>query len=81
MAGFDHVLHLAEYLVKLQPVSGIALTVTQEHYICYLWSKLHDFDKKRTEYPPIYQDKQNTGRFKAKTPKRGVVPGVVSTKR
>ncbi|KAK7922385.1 hypothetical protein WMY93_009287 [Mugilogobius chulae] len=76
--GFKEVQDLADYLFKMKDHS-LALTNEEASEIIALWSHLQDYDKKRTVYPPRYQETLSKGRFRAT--KKNVAPGVESTRR
>ncbi|KAK7940034.1 hypothetical protein WMY93_003360 [Mugilogobius chulae] len=71
--GFKEVQDLADYLFKMKDHS-LALTNEEASEIIALWSHLQDYDKKRTVYPPRYQETLSKGRFRAT--KKNVAPGV-----
>lgn len=78
IGGWNHVAHLADYLVALQ---GLSLSSLQVDAIVKLYDNLDDFDKQRTTFSPRCRNKQTQGRFKTSRKRCNVTPGVESTKR
>lgn len=68
---------LADYLATL---SGISMTKEETDEILNRYYRLHQYDKKRTQFSPRHKKKLTQGRFK---PRRAstITPGVESTQR
>ena len=78
--GYDHVVHLAQYLVELRHAAELALTNVQANEVIRRWQMLHQYDKAKLVNAQRFQ-RQSTGRFKTSKKKSGVAPGVESTTR
>ena len=76
--GWDQVDKLTDHLLTFV---NLSLSYEEVMTTLLLYKNLDKFDKGRTIFPPRYQQRLLTGRFKVSKQKSSVVPGVDSTKR
>ncbi|XP_052268731.1 uncharacterized protein LOC127870114 [Dreissena polymorpha] len=82
VAGYGHVMDLAEYLFHLKDKESKAIANAEADHIVKLWSKMSPYDQSPSKYKDRHQIQLIKGRFKAsKTSRIQLVPGVQSVRK